>query len=222
MKQVYGGPFNGQEFRQSIFREVIAKTGCGAIVETGTHKGTTAEYMHDVSRLPVYTVELSPRHFAYARTRFRRNRAINCHIGDSRAFLRSLTKEQGLPADKSVFFYLDAHGEKDLPLGEELNTIFQSWPKAIVMIDDFKVEGDSGYGFDSYGPGKALEMAYLDEVSGLDLARYYPAASSDRETGAKRGCVVLAQDAGTVELLARVETLSRFERLPQESTGSVS
>jgi len=51
------GPFNGQEFRREIFLDLMRNISFSAIVETGTYLGTTTEYLHDASRLPVYTVE---------------------------------------------------------------------------------------------------------------------------------------------------------------------
>jgi hypothetical protein len=47
-------------------------------------------------------------------------------------------------------FWLDAHGGKDLPLLGELNLIFQSNKRCIVIIDDFEVPGHSRYLFDSH------------------------------------------------------------------------
>jgi hypothetical protein len=39
----------------------------------------------------------------------------------------------------SLFVYLDAHWNDDLPLAEELEIVFGACPNAIVMIDDFNV-----------------------------------------------------------------------------------
>jgi hypothetical protein len=55
-----------------------------------------------------------------------------------------------------VFFHLDAHWEGDLPLQEEIEIILGRFPNFLIMIDDFRVPGDSGYGFDDYGRGKML------------------------------------------------------------------
>jgi hypothetical protein len=59
------------------------------------------------------------------------------------------------------------------------------------MIDDFEVADDPGYGFDDYGPGRALTVDYLagSVVAGWELL--YPAVSSADEGGSKRGCCVL-------------------------------
>ena len=73
--------------------------------------------------------------------------------GDSRNVLRSLSTAAGV-GGRSVFFYLDAHDSGDLPLREELEIIFENWSDAVVMIDDFMVPHDSGYGYGDYGVGK--------------------------------------------------------------------
>lgn len=66
----------------------------------------------------------------------------------------------------------------------------QTWTNAVVMIDDFQVPGDPGYGFDDYGGGKVLTSACPPDMPGWRI--YYPAASSAEETGSRRGCAVLA------------------------------
>lgn len=111
-------------------------------------------------------------------------------MGDSRELLRRLARDVTVPKDR-VFFYLDAHWGDDLPLREELAIIGKAWSKPVLLIDDFEVPGDPGYGFDDYGPGKTLTMSYLacDELQGY--ACLVPALRSDDETGACRGCVVL-------------------------------
>jgi hypothetical protein len=62
------------------------------------------------------------------------------------------------------------------------------------MIDDFEVPDDHGFGYDDYGPGKALNAAYIGPlVEAHDLAVFYPSARSQEETGHRRGCAVLCK-----------------------------
>ena len=69
------------------------------------------------------------------------------------------------------------------------------------MVDDFQVRDDPGYDYDDYGPGKALNAEYIaTAVEAHDLAIFYPAASSQEETGLRRGCVVLCKTAFAGEL----------------------
>lgn len=189
----WGGPFNGQKSRQALFRELQGTTRPAMLVETGTHLGTTAEYLAGFKR-PVFTVEGEARNYGFSRMRLRRLGNVTLVHGDSRVFLRKLLAGSGLlRPDDALFAYLDAHWNEDLPLAEELDIVFSSCPKAIAMIDDFEVPGDPGYGFDDYGPGKALTLSYVaPALARFGLAAYVPACRASKETGARRGCAVLA------------------------------
>src|ERR1700729_555222 len=141
-----GGPFNGQKYRQRILFDLLYCFPIKAIVETGTFRGTTTAFFAGTA-LPVYTTEIHPRYFSYCRLHFLFNReVIHLHNQDSRSFLRALSQDRSVPKE-DVFFYLDAHWGEDLPLKEELEIIFSSWNRPVVMIDDFAVPG-SNYGFD--------------------------------------------------------------------------
>lgn len=204
LKQSWGGPMNGQAFRRSIYEELVASLPLEAVVETGTYRGTTTEYFA-ASGLPVYTAEASPRFHAFAQLRLRGAERVSLYQGDSREVLRTLADDGAVPKD-NVLFYLDAHWEEDLPLREEVEIIFKHWTRAVVMVDDFAVPG-STYAYDDYGEGKALTMAYLKPLNDLGLQAYFPSAPAERETGARRGCVVLCADAETAAVLDTAETL---------------
>jgi hypothetical protein len=165
--------------------------------------------MANQSGLPIYSVEYDPRNFGFAKMRFRRNPAIQLFLGDSRSFLRKfLQAESKKYMDYPLFFYLDAHWGEDLPLSDEVEIIFSSWPQAIVMIDDFQVPGDEGYRYDDYGADKTLNQDYLaSQVSKYQLAQFYPAARSTEESGLLRGCVVLVRDRKLIDVLSTVSLL---------------
>ncbi len=204
----WGGPFNGQRFRQLIFFDLLYHFPIRAIVETGTFRGTTTA-LFGATGLPVYTAEIHPRYCAYSRMRFLFNRAgIHLYQRDSVSFLRGLSDDDSVPRE-SVFFYLDAHWGTDLPLRDELEIIFSQWARPIVMIDDFQVPG-SGYGFDDYGQGKAIDLAYIDPVvSAFRLSIFFPSVNSSEETGSKRGSCVLCEEKTGSEVEARIRTLVR-------------
>ena len=79
------------------------------------------------------------------------------------------------------------------------------------MIDDFQVPDDPGYGFDDYGEGKVLNLDYLrDVISKFDISVFFPICRSEQETGAKRGCVVLARGL-MADALTKLVTLREFK-----------
>lgn len=211
LKRKQGGPFNGQEFRQKIFLELVEKMGFSTIIETGTFRGLTTQYMYRQSGLPVHTAEVNPRFFAYAKTRLSKDTGVVLYNRDSREFLLQLIKNRVIE-NKQVFFYLDAHWADDLPLLEEIQIVFENFPDAVVMVDDFKVPCDDRYGYDDYGVGKSLSLEYLAPAIGkYELSAFFPAQVASRETGSRRGCVVLARTHGKVALLRQFTTLKIFE-----------
>lgn len=208
----WGGPFNGQRARVALFESIAVKCSPVAIVETGTYLGTTTEYLA-ATRLPIYSVEYDRRTYGFAKTRLWRQRNVHLKRGDSRAALRAwldgpLHNYCGGP----VLFYLDAHWEPDLPLSGELAVIFDRRSNAIVMIDDFNVPFDNGYGYDDYGEGKALVPKYIEPaVRSYQLRVFYPSTPSAEETGARRGCVVLVREALLIRKMKSLPLLCAVE-----------
>jgi hypothetical protein len=180
------GPFNGQLKRQEIIRELLGAINFDEIVETGSFRGTTTRFLSDTSGLPVHSAEIAERFYRYAATKCRGLPGIRLYCADSRKMLHMLSKRPGNPA---LFFYLDAHWQEDVPRYQELEIIEARWSRAVVMIDDFRVPGDPGYQFTSYH-GTPLDVNYLPRLPGWEA--FYPKSGSADETGAKRGCVVLA------------------------------
>ncbi len=209
-RETWEGPFNGQAFRQRMFDELCTGIDFAAIIETGTYRGTTTAHLRQRTTIPVHSFELQPRDHGFARARLRKTRDLHLHREDSREGIAALA---GTPSrsEGPVFFYLDAHWEDDLPLREEVDLAFTHWRQAVVMVDDFAVPDDPGYGFDDYGAGKALTLAYLGAAAADPVAVWFPACASRAETGAQRGCVVLARDA---ELIRRIDLLTTLRRWP--------
>ena len=95
---------------------------------------------------------------------------------------------------ETLFVYLDAHWNDNLPLDEELDIVFQNCPTAVVIIE-VQVADDPGYAYDDYGPGKALTLSYIaPTILKLGLRIFYPSTPSSEEGGARRGCVVLVKN----------------------------
>lgn len=199
----WGGAFNGQDNRRAIFDAIIERQAPALIVETGTYRGTTTEALAK-SGVPVLTIEGRRRNYGFARVRLRHLPNVNVHLGDSRERLRALFQEMnGKPKPGKLFAYLDAHWEEDLPLRDELDIVFNWDPDAIVMIDDFRVPNDVGYGYDDYGQGTVLDAAYIEPtIQRHGLVSLYPKLPSSEETGARRGCAIVTSNRWKAELLS--------------------
>jgi hypothetical protein len=209
LAKIWGGPFNGQVKRQAIVLELLQTLSFDVVVETGTFRGTTTEFLSSHVSVPVLTVEQNERVYGFARARLRRHRNVTITRSDSRAFLLNLA-QAGQFQGRSPFFYLDAHWGADLPLFEELEIIFSNCPRPVVVIDDFQVPDDPQYGYDDYGEGKALTPGYVAPlVKRFELAQFFPSSPAAEETGRRRGCIVLVKDG---DMIRRIEAMSGLRR----------
>jgi hypothetical protein len=193
----WDGPFNGQIGRRAIFETIITIVAPSLILETGTFLGTTTELMAETG-ISIVTVESNARNYGFCRVRLRRLKNVELRLGDSRTEVRDvLFERRNTLGQQPLFAYLDAHahGNEDLPLAEELEIVFSNVPNAVVMIDDFCVPDDPGYGYDCYGENRALNQTYIaPALNAYGLTALYPALTSEMETGRCRGCVVLANE----------------------------
>jgi hypothetical protein len=204
----FGGPFNGQHRRAETIREVFANVRFETVVETGTYRATTTLFLSQLADVPVATIELNSRFYHYARRRLKSTPNVTVIRGDSATALRILATRK--PWGRGpAFFYLDAHWHEHLPLREEIEAIRQGWSAFVIVIDDFQVPGDAGYGYDNYGPGQSLEPAMLAPLEGEPIVVYWPAAPSIRETGARRGWILLASAGLMDDSLRQIRTLRR-------------
>ena len=94
-----------------------------------------------------------------------------------------------------------------LPLCEEVELIFNNYSNSVIVIDDFQVPDDPGYGFDDYSDNDRITAGYLAKANvPRSLLYFYPSTSASTETGAKRGwCVV-----DNPEVLLLSSTASHF------------
>jgi hypothetical protein len=216
-KNPWEGPFNGQSFRQRIYSDIMDRGNFKAIVETGTFRGTTTEFFARAG-LPVYSVEIDLREHGFASQRLSHLRdRVHLFHGNSPEFLQSLARNSAFPKS-NVFFYLDAHVQSaqvyhEAPVVEELEIIFTNWTEAVVMIDDFEVPG-TAYSHIDYGPGRVLNLAYLEPVNYLRLFAFFPVLGPEEETGAKRGWVVLCREDAINKILSGIRNLTRVLTKP--------
>jgi hypothetical protein len=198
--------FNGQKIRKSIYKFLLDTFRFEAILETGTFTGNTTGYMARTSGLPVLTCESNSILAALARKRPSAISNAKCHVMDSRGFLKSMSETD--IRNKRVFIYLDAHVHEDLPLKEEIEIICRTWQEFVIMIDDFRVPDDAGYGYDSYGKKQVLAVETFGPLFFSNgLIPFFPAPSSKEETGARRGSVILTRKGPFAEQLARCSLL---------------
>lgn len=208
-----GQAFNGQEHRKRIFGEILRTIHFDAVVETGTWLGNTTAYMCRVSQLPVFSCEIDQLFFRCARRRLSKESGISLRNCDSTELLRALT--QTPLARKTLFFYLDAHWYSNLPIRQELKIVASVWSDFVVMIDDFKVPWDEGYGFDTYA-GRPLDTAMIDDLVRIhELTVLFPTLPSSQETGGTRGCSVLASSGHVAARLAALPELAGPLGLPR-------
>jgi hypothetical protein len=198
-----GGPLNGQVHRQRIVRELVELLDPELVVETGTYRGSSTEFFAHVADCPIITVEAQERYFRFAHRRLRVYPQVTMTLSDSRTALRDLATRADLTS-KRVLFYLDAHWHADLPLREELEIIERAFPEAAVLIDDFKVDDDPGYGYDDYGPGKVLSDEIIPSSIRATWMLLFPSLPASEESGARRGCRVLVSPT----LRPRIEAAS--------------
>ena len=189
-----------------MVHSVVTELEPRVIIETGSHWGTTTRYLAQTTSVPIHSVEHNARSLGFASCHLAPVKGrVSLNLADSRDFLRRLAHDPHVPRALCLF-YLDAHWGADLPLGDELQIVFEHWSASVVIIDDFEVPG-TDYGFDDYGPGKALNAEYLDANLRTEVFRFYPSAKPEEETGTRRGCIVLCDDPQLAERLAALPEL---------------
>ena len=129
------GPFNGQPGRVALFRYIFETLKPVALIETGTFLGATTDFLASFGR-PVFTVEHQAHIYGFAQARLQLRRSVTIARGDSRVILRRwLAGPLRRRADaETLFFYLDARGNDELPVAEELAIVFGRCPRAICRL----------------------------------------------------------------------------------------
>lgn len=120
-------------------RELQKKYDCKLFIETGTYKGDMIYALkNDFEQL--ITVELSEQYHQKAVEKFRNDKHINLLFGDSGILMPKIIKDIKV----KTLFWLDGHfssgntaqGELDCPIFGELDAIFSSPFKHVLLIDD--------------------------------------------------------------------------------------
>jgi hypothetical protein len=175
----FGEPFNGQRQRAATVDRLVERFLPDACIETGTFMGFTTRRLASFG-CPVVSVEVNPGYFHLSRLSLRDLAEVEVINGDSARVLNEL-RGRGF---QRPLLYLDAHWEERVPLADEFAVIFENWREALVVVDDFRVPHDPGYGYDIYG-GVPLSLEEFDLPGAALIA--YPAAPAREETGSRRG-----------------------------------
>jgi uncharacterized small protein (DUF1192 family) len=223
LQNCWGGPLNGQVGRQAIMLDLLRLVGPVAIIETGTFRGISVDWFARYYPGPVLSCEKEPMYYLQAKARVSQYSNVDLRREDSRIFLREVLGT--LPTDKPILLYLDDHWGFDLPLREEMAIIFATHHRSVVVIDDFRVPDDAGYGWDDYGPRGSLDLNQLDGVIPADARLFFPVLRSNNETGARRGCCVIAAEAAAIvarSALLRGDTIESWKEVERNAPKSTS
>lgn len=145
-----------------IMRDFILRVGqeckITSVVETGTYKGFSCALFAELfPSLPVYSCEVVMKNCLEAKKNTEKYSNINIFNMSSPDFLRKIISE-GLVGENPLFF-LDAHWLDFWPLEDELKIISSELKNAIIIIDDFKVPGNSKFEYDCHnGKDCSMEM----------------------------------------------------------------
>jgi hypothetical protein len=200
----WGFAMNSMTSRLEATRQIIYALKIEQIIETGTFRGTTTEWFAEFG-IPVETIEISERFFTFSKARLAHFPNVRVSLSSSVPYLEGRS-----PTAETTLFYLDSHWEQHLPLREELEIIFNRYPNAAVLIDDFKVPDDAGYGFDHYAPDKELTVEYVQASNIPKLSYFFPSTPSKQETGARRGWVVLTANDSMAKTLRTINLAREY------------
>jgi len=202
--------FNRQRMRLRVFRDISARILFENYVETGTYLGLTTRFLAGEAKrrqASVYSCEINDDYYRIAKGTVGAIENVSLHCGNSVDFLRSLSAKV---SEEVNFVYLDAHGRSYLPLRDEL-LVLRNWPKTVIMIDDFKVPHDEGFGWDKYDEEREICMRYI--AGSIDsTAIYFPAYEAAAEGAAiARGYCVISTSGRYADMLDEISLLRRFK-----------
>ncbi|ASY24509.1 putative methyltransferase [Candidatus Planktophila lacus] len=178
-------PFNGQVRRMRLISGLSLDLEIGTVIETGTYLGSSTPYLARIFNCETYSVEIDPYFAQRAKRRFENNHKdldIELIVGDSAQKIREILFN--VSKSNSIFAYLDAHWLDAIPTEDELNALIEWGGDWLAVIDDFQIELDSGYKFDSYDSVViGLNLIPVDE----HLEVWVPKEDSKLETGVRSG-----------------------------------
>jgi hypothetical protein len=182
-------PFNGQSKRLYTFYGLVHKLKPTIGIETGTYFGSSTWLFFGMNLKEFHSIEVNEKYAEVARVRHAReleDKNLQIHTGNSSDVMRIILSQ--LPKSERVIAYLDAHWESNIPTAAEVESLVNWGGPWIALIDDFKVETDLTYGFDTY-LNTEIGMNLL--LNSQNFYIYLPSETSEHESGARRGTAYL-------------------------------
>ena len=192
-------PFNGQIRRMSMIAAISRSISASAVIETGTFKGSSTPYLASLFKCKTYTIEINEFHASCSERRFKQNHKnldIELRIGDSAVEIVNVLKE--ISSSETVAAYLDAHWLSAIPTKQELESLIDWGGKWVAIIDDFEIEHDSGYKYDSYGD-VVIGMPIIPKNDELEV--WLPREDSLFETSVRSGTAYVFSNKDLREMI---------------------
>jgi len=176
-------PFHNDAVLLSVIDSIVKGEDINLFVETGAHVGSGLLYMAQTyPTLKCYSCEPHLPTYHKAEENLKDVRArVSLFAGTSADFFQRFANVMPYMLEQPALFWLDAHSHGfGLPLPEELEFVTHQWTGGYILIDDFKVPGHPGFGFDTYARGEISwdlikDSLAMDRVKGLCHPGYEPA-----------------------------------------------
>ena len=201
---------NGQKHRRNIITKILTKIKFNLIIETGTEYGFSTKYF-SLYCDKVFSIEKSKPVFLIATKNLKDEKKIHLILNDSKN-LDSILKVKNINFNSgdATFFYLDAHSVDDYPLIEEISFVLNNFKNFIMVIDDFQVPDDEGYGYDSH-QGKKLNVKFIEKLLSRNDYIFFPNIKSSDETGRLRGYTLITNNIEFKNTLQMIKELTLFK-----------
>ena len=188
----FSQPLNCQYKRLEFFFNLLRIVKPTVLIETGTYLGSsTILFAQFVNK--IYTIESQQKYFDLSQKRFLNLKLTNVEgiLGNSESSLELILKEISPDSKQILVAYLDAHWYEQIPTTQELSQLDEWGGPFIALIDDFKVEDDSGYNYDEYD---SVTVGLNLIPKSKELLLFYPNIQSKLEGGARRGLGIVLND----------------------------
>lgn len=168
--------FHGDRYLLSLVDALLKDKDVGYFIETGTNVGSTLAYV--ARTYPgVVCFSCEPDREAHRRAVRNLGPGANAILYNttSQEFMKTLEHDHSGVIGQPSLFWLDAHGYGfDWPLREEIAFVCRNFPRAYMLIDDFKVPGLDCFGYDQYGE-YVCSLDYVESaIRRNDVQLYYP------------------------------------------------